>query len=166
MNITKNGITVSFDEHELMRMALERLSADTPIIRRAPASIGEFWNGQGGIYAGIARGRDGQPDYHLIVGPEAHDALDWGAATQWAASVQVDGFTDFALPGRKQQALCFANVPELFKEEYYWSSEQHASDSDSAWCQYFYNGNQLYYIKDSKLRSRAVRRSSIRIQPS
>jgi hypothetical protein len=32
-----------------------------------PPRIGEFWEGQGGIYAGVMRGESGLLDYHLIV---------------------------------------------------------------------------------------------------
>ena len=44
-------------------------------------SIGEYWSGQGGIYAGLMRGENGAPDYHLIVpaGPEAYaQEITWG----------------------------------------------------------------------------------------
>ena len=43
-----------------------------------PPAIGEVWPGQGGIYAGVARGRDGEPDYHLILCAEAPTtAFNW-----------------------------------------------------------------------------------------
>lgn len=115
--------------------------------------IGEPWPGQGGIYAGIMRGRDGGPDYHLIVGPEL-DAQNWRAA----AEVVCDGHRDYRLPYRAEQALQFANVPELFQYEWYWSCEQHAADSDYAWAQHFDGGFQDYWDKTSKaFRARAVR---------
>lgn len=41
-------------------------------VKPAPAandipSIGEYWPGEGGIYAGVMRGENGTPDYRLIV---------------------------------------------------------------------------------------------------
>lgn len=60
-----------------------------------PPRIGEFWKGQGGIYAGLMRGDNGQPDYHLIVatdeGSEATKA--WGAAglSEPSAGSEWDG---------------------------------------------------------------------------
>ena len=160
MNVTKNGIIITIPDAEIVRMALERISETKPIqlARIVAPQIGQIWEGQGGVYAGIARGRDLAPDYHLIVGPELDSQTDWSAAGKWAAGLSVDGHADFALPFRKEQALAFANVPELFKAEYYWSCEQHASDSDDAWGQYFSYGDQYGWSKDSDLRARAVRR--------
>jgi hypothetical protein len=168
MNFHKNGITLSVSEVELRRLVLERLN-DSEILLPPesatldpPPRIGEEWTAQGGFYAGIARGRDGKPDYHLIVGPEHATGLPWQDASSWASTVMADGYSDYTLPTRKEQALCFANVPELFKDETYWSSEQHASYSDYAWDQGFDNGTQSYWDKFNKLRARAVRRLPIR----
>jgi hypothetical protein len=55
---------------------------------------------------------------------------------------------------------------ELFKEggaeayasEWYWTSTQHASGSDCAWCQHFDYGSQRCYYKVDKFRARFVRR--------
>ncbi|MCJ8207696.1 DUF1566 domain-containing protein [Pseudomonas sp. RGM2987] len=49
---------------KLASLAMDVSSAPTSI--SAPA-IGEYWKGQGGVYAGVMRGESGQPDYHLIV---------------------------------------------------------------------------------------------------
>jgi hypothetical protein len=163
MNIVKNGITISISDAEVVKMALERLN-DAPIpvafvhLESDVPRIGEKWTTQGGIYAGVARGRDGAPDYHLIVGPEFDGQTDWDAAGKWAAGLTLHGHSDFALPFRKEQALSFANVPELFKAEYYWSCEQHASGSDTAWGQGFSSGNQDRWGKDDPIRARVVRR--------
>ena len=163
MNVTKNGITISISDAEIVRMALERLNdAPRPIafvhLESDVPRIGEQWSTQGGIYAGVARGRDGAPDYHLIVGPEFDGQVDWDGADKWAAGVTVHGFSDFAMPFRKEQTLAFANVPELFKAEYYWSCEQHASYSYYAWLQDFGYGNQNNWKKDNQIRARVVRR--------
>lgn len=121
-------------------------------------SIGSAWPGQGGIYAGMARGRYGEPDYHLIVGPESDERMTWDDAKQWATEQAVDCKTDFRLPTRKEQALMFANVSELFKEAWYWSCEQHAGGSGYAWVQGFGDGGQFNVRKSDGFRVRAVRR--------
>lgn len=161
MNLLRNGITISVSDDEVARIVLERLNRDVyPDTLRGIAvpRIGQYWPGQGGIYAGIMRGRDGAPDYHLIVGPEFDGTSNWNELTKWAASLAIDSRRDFDLPYRKKQALCFANVPELFKPEWYWSREQHESGSISAWFQRFSNGGQYIWGKDGDCRARAVRR--------
>jgi len=160
MNVTKNGIIITIPDAEIVRMALERISETKPInlARIVAPQIGQVWEGQGGVYAGIARGRDLAPDYYLIVGPEFDGQTDWAAAGKWSAGLIIDGHADLALPFRKEQSLCFANVPELFKQEYYWSCEQLASPSDYAWVQGFDFGDQFNWGKGNHVRARAVRR--------
>jgi len=119
--------------------------------------IGTHWKAQGGIYAGVMSGLDGAPDYHLIVGP-AFEYATWDEQKLAVFRLSADGFNDFTLPDRQEQALQFANVPELFESEWYWSGTQHASNSDYAWCQGFGDGDQHCRNKDGKLRARAVRR--------
>lgn len=122
--------------------------------------IGQPWPGQGGIYAGMVRGDDGLPDYHLILAEhEPEDRMAWQASMDYAGTVEADGHKDFTLPKRKEQAILFGNLKERFKEVWYWSCEPHASSSDSAWNQNFYDGNQDNALKDNyHLRARAVRR--------
>ena len=50
---------------------------------------------------------------------------------------------------------------EAFSDDWYWSSTQHASDSDYAWNQTFNNGYQSYGYTHDELRARAVRRSPL-----
>ena len=50
---------------------------------------------------------------------------------------------------------------QAFNTALYWSSTQHAANSDYAWCQDFYDGNQYYSSTDDELRARAVRRFAI-----
>ena len=116
---------------------------------------------RGGIFAGIARGRDGHPDYYLIVADAARTELSWEKAKEWAKNLLESGYADYALPTRAEQALLFANVPELFEKAWYWSGEQSAGDEQSAWCQDFGHGYQTTNHKTSKLRARAVRRQPI-----
>ena len=119
-------------------------------LRQHRPDIGE--KGLHGIYAGIARGYNDDLDGILEVLDDAPKALPWEEAKKWAESIGGQ------LPTRKEQALLFANVPELFKEEAYWSGEPYAGDESYAWYQNFNNGNQNNNHKDNQLRARAVRR--------
>lgn len=163
MQLTRNGVTIQVDDAAIMDMVLRSVLEDRhPALRKGITSstprIGEQWPGQGGIYAGIMRGRDGAPDYHLIVGPQHDGELKWQAAMEWATGINVNLHKDFTLPFRAEQALLFANVPELFEKTWYWSREQHAEDSVYAWVQDFSNGGQNDAHKDFEWRARAVRR--------
>lgn len=77
-------------------------------------------------------------------------------AAEWAAGLEIAGHADWYLPARRETALCYANVPELFEKAWYWTSTQYSPNG--AWGQGFGVGNQSYYHKGSELRARAVRR--------
>lgn len=62
------------------------------------------------------------------------------------------------LPTRREQSLLFANLQEHFKGTWYWSDQEHESNTDYAWYQYFYYSNKGITRKDHELRARAVRR--------
>ena len=113
-------------------------------------AIGE--RGLYGIYAGNARGYDGELDAVIEVLDEAQERMSWADAINWAEA------SGGRLPTRKEQALLFANVPELFKAEAYWSCEQYADGPGWAWFQGFTSGTQYFEHEDNKLRARAVRR--------
>jgi hypothetical protein len=103
-------------------------------------------------YAGIILGKDGDPTYHLVLLPGEFAKATWQQATEWAKSIGGE------LPTRREQALLYANLKEQFKAEWYWSSEQHASDYDCAWFQFFLDGLQHYDLKSFEGRARAARR--------
>ena len=128
---------------------------DRPTAEDQPPPIGCQW--MGGIYAGIVRGRDKAPDYHLIVGDAMTGTAQWKAAMAWAASLGED----WSLPFRTEQSVCYANVPELFEKEWYWSREEYAGDESYAWYQNFSGGSQDYWGEDYEFRARAVRRLPI-----
>ena len=107
---------------------------------------------EGEHYAGILIGKDGAPSHHLILLPGDVDEHTWEDAKEWAASIGGE------LPSRREQSLLFANLGEQFKRDWYWSAEQHSSNSGWAWCQYFGNGLQDYNYQDHEFRARAVRR--------
>ena len=123
-----------------------------------PPRIGEYWIGQGGIYCGLARGEDGQPDSHLILSTvEPEKYMDWNAAIEWAKTVSVDGHTDFTLPSRFESALLYANVRDKLKTDcWHWTGTQ-CSES-YAWGQLFYDGTQDLSLKKFDARVRLVRR--------
>jgi hypothetical protein len=64
-----------------------------------PPRIGTMWAAQGGVYAGVMRGEDGAPDYHLIVPTDAAaytKEIAWGAAgvDEPGATSEYDGFAN------------------------------------------------------------------------
>ena len=74
-------------------------SASTPVAANETPAIGTFWAGQGGVYIGVMRGDDGQPDYHLIVPTDAAvlgKKLAYGGyeVDEQEASSRRDGLTN------------------------------------------------------------------------
>lgn len=124
----------------------------------AAPRVGEAWPGQGGVYAGIARGVDGAPDQHLILAAEKPTSkLAWQAALDWAKGLQVDGHADFTVPTRFESALLYANLRDQVETSgWHWTSTQ--LDEGGAWDQYFLSGNQGYGGKKYEASVRAVRR--------
>jgi hypothetical protein len=110
---------------------------------------------EGEFYAGILLGKDGAPDHHVILLPGQANDVTFKQAQQFAADIGGD------LPARREQSLLFANLKEQFEDRWYWSGEQHASDSDYVWGQRFNGGYQNGSRKLTELRARAVRRSVI-----
>jgi len=165
MQLTRNGVTIQVEESTVMALVMQSVMENRhPVLHEGiittPPRIGAVWPGQGGTYAGIMRGRDGGQDYYLIVGDSTEETT-WEKAKAAAASMKADGHKDFTLPFRAEQALQFANVPELFKKEGYWSCEQHAEFAGYAWLQSFHYGDQDGNRKDTEWRARAVRRLAI-----
>lgn len=151
---------------------------------KAIPQLGEYWHGQGGIYAARMRGNKGQPDRHLIV-PVA-DVLNlkaqWGchgkeitgadndlygmpntvamaeAGSDIASqilSMKIEGYSDFYLGARHEYRACYLNVPELFQKEWYWTSTQ--SSAYYAFSQDFHYGDQDNDLKYDELFVRPVR---------
>jgi hypothetical protein len=118
-----------------------------------PAAIGAAF--EGGLYAGISRGVDGQPDTHLVLLPGSAEDVTWDQAKEFAAAAGGE------LPTRNEQALLFANLKDQFEEDWYWSGTQHASSPSYAWYQTFGNGYQDLSLKSYEGRARAVRRLPI-----
>lgn len=115
----------------------------------APA-IGQYWQGQGGVYAGIMPDYVGHEPKHLVFSadeaidikwgsdyvPEATSRTDGAANTQallarptphpaakWADDYEKDGHTDFHLPSIAELDVASVTMPEHFVEnDMYWSS--------------------------------------------
>jgi hypothetical protein len=116
-----------------------------------PGAIGGTFGG--GTYAGIIRGVNGAPDQHLVLLDGEAEAVTWDAAGSWAASQGGE------LPTRAEQRLLQANLPNQFKPDWYWSSEQ--AGPSLAWFQYFGYGSQNFSRRSYEGRARAVRRFPI-----
>lgn len=147
-------------------------------------AIGAEWPGEGGIYAGLMRGRDGHPDYHLIVSTAESDGeLQWGGygnkssatskwdglantkalveegghpAAEFAAGITIEGRSDFYLPAQAELMSAWVNVPEVFSEGYHWSSTQYSADG--AFSVGFDDGWTDRHVKSYVFRVRPVRR--------
>ena len=126
-----------------------------------PPRIGEYWRGQGGIYAGVARGENGQPDYHLILddgGPQQE--FTWEAAKACAQRVIADGHQDFTLPTRSESALLYTNLRDKFNPNYWhWTCTEHSAGR--AFSQSFYGGTQNHYSVLIEAPARFVRRVAL-----
>jgi len=92
---------------------------------------------------------------HIILLPGDSDQASWKEQMEWAASRGGELFD------RVVGALLAQTMPDEFKAEAYWTCEQHAAYSYSAWFQDFGYGSQYYYGKLSKLRARAIRSVTI-----
>lgn len=106
-------------------------------------------------FAGVIVSADGKYRHALILLPGEAEPANWQAQMDWAKSIGGD------LPDRVESALLFATLHDEFKQEWYWTNEQHAADSDCACMQDFGNGSQDYNPKSYYYRARAVRRSPI-----
>lgn len=149
-----------------------------------PPAPGLYWPGQGGVYAGICRGEDGQPPRHIIVAtaPEASFRGIWGeygqdvpgakhrfdgrantaamaaagsAIAQRVLALQIDGHQDLYIGSQAEMTLASANAPELFEPGYHWSSTQ--GSRHDAFVQDFENGGSGWSGKDGERRVRAFR---------
>jgi hypothetical protein len=109
---------------------------------------------EGEIYAGLVL--EAGAWHHLVLLPAAEPKpLVWAKAMAWAKEQSGD------LPSRPEQSVLYANLPDEFKKDWYWSNTPYAGDESYAWCQHFNYGDQNHGLKDGKLRARAVRRVAI-----
>ena len=122
-------------------------------------SVGEYWQGQGGIYAGIMPDYEGTSPYHLVVSTDEALGVKWGPygtpdtdarsetrgrantqaltqcphqhpAARWAASYEKDGHDEFYLPSRRELDMVAASLPDQFsRSHWYWSSTEYAAET-------------------------------------
>ena len=147
--------------------------------------LGEYWDGEGGIFAGFMPDGNGS-QYPLIASGDDFAPVEWGAygedepgaksdidgwantlallesrhshpAAELASGYVKDGHSDFFLPAQRQISLCRATISDKFEKAWYWTSTQ--SSANDAWGQYFDDGYQYYAGKGSQYRVRLVRRS-------
>src|SRR5574341_2176690 len=122
-------------------------------ISTAPQSFNAkvAWGGRGTDDPGARSLHDGLANTRaLLASTQPHPAA------KWAADLDVDGHKDWYLPAKRELNLICANVPDLVKPGYYWSSSQFSADF--AWFQGFAVGSQYYVGKDYERQALAVRR--------
>lgn len=158
--------------------------ANAPVAAQAVAgrtAIGEYWEDQGGIFAGDFRGDDGSI-FGLIRAEEDLGTHAWGPGveltglTNWngkentqillangnypaakvASEYTRDGHSDFYLPSQRELQLAVANIRHMFKPRYHWSStpcsEEYACAVD------FEDGNPCCYYRSGEFRATPFRR--------
>lgn len=150
--------------------------------------IGKYWEGHGGVPAGIIC--NGNLFWWLILAitPESILKAEWGKygnliegefsvidgqhntqlilaaepenkIVKNVTSLVIDGHQDLYWPARKETNLIEINLPKFIFPDFHWSSTQYSAND--AWCQNFENGYQVLYYKRSTLAARAVRRELI-----
>jgi len=153
-----------------------------------PPAIGQFWPEQGGIYAGLMRGENGGPDYHLIVAADLAGSIEdivWGSASQEesGATSSLDGLANTRAlldsPHDHPAAQWAAGLQIDGYHDFYlparrelrlcwinvpelfedaWYWSSTQYSPSSAWIQGFDDGDQYYGHKGIEYRARAVRR--------
>jgi len=107
---------------------------------------------EGETYAGLILGKNGEPDYHLVLLADEASDVSWPTAGEWAGDHAGE------LPTRRELALLFANLRESFDRAWYWSSEQHETRAQLVWGQNFASGIQTVYGRPFRGHARAIRR--------
>lgn len=158
------------------------LAAQPAVSKLTPPAIGEYWPGQGGIYAGIRQYPEGL--CHVIFAAQDAGRHAYGEhgteveatsrtdgrqntlvltglngshpAAGAAFGFTCDGHSDFYLPSIAELNHAWASIPEHFEPEWYWSSSQRSANY--AFFMFFGGGTQDYNVKDGELRVRPVRR--------
>lgn len=153
-----------------------------------PPAIGQPWPGQGGVYAGLMRGSEGTPDYHLIVStdPAGNLAnLRWGGYEKDSkATSDTDGLANTRAmqeDGQEHPVLdVLKNLRADGHQDFYlparrelslcfanvkelfetddWFWSSTQDSAGGAWYQGFGDGSQGWGSKDFRGRARAVRR--------
>ena len=122
-------------------------------VELAPSAAAPISLRQGERYAGLILGKDGAPDYHLLLQPDEPELgyLPWRTASAWAASL------GHSLPDRREQILLYATLKEEFRPNWYWSCEPGDIKSE-AWCKDFDTGVSYQTAREFDGYARCVRR--------
>ena len=145
--ITLEAVKAEHTKLGAMIAALEAAAPKLLILREAQIEMRT-----GERYAGLVLDADGLASHHLILLPGEAEDIGWTDAKAWAEKAGGE------LPTRQEQALLYANLKSEFQPRWYWSGQEHESDSSFAWNQSFLNGYQDYDAKSFEARARAVRR--------
>ena len=142
-----------------LRAEIAQLSAKLDAFEKQPqfpitVAFPELRDGE--KYVGVVISADGTKREHIILMPGTFTGTH-AEAMKWADSIGGE------LPDRVESALLFAmkasgHLAGEFDDAYYWTREIHASYSDYAWSQTFFNGAQSCYYTYNQSRARAVRR--------
>ena len=160
----------------------------TPIQPVAPADappIGQYWAGQGGIYAGIMPDYVGHQPKHLIFSADEAVNMKWGGVglvqsgasspydgaantralvasdivypvADWADNYEKDGHTDFHLPSQLELHAGSATIGDQFSSDgWYWSSTDDSKFMVPV--EGFGTGDFERYFKHMTANARAVR---------
>ena len=147
--ITLEQIKADADALAAKIAIFESQAATTPAFFLPETTI-ELRSGE--HYAGLIVGRDSEPSHHLVLLQGDAESISWEDAKAWATGQGGE------LPTRREQSLLFANLKDQFEEAWYWSGQEHESDSGYAWYKGFRYGHQDFHRKLNELRARAVRR--------
>jgi len=81
MEVKHGGATILLPHDTIVKNWLATLPGHANANPGQIPAIGEEWPEQGGVYAGMVRGSNGLPDYHLIAAhPQEEKKLEWGPA--------------------------------------------------------------------------------------
>ena len=142
-------------EQERLNAMIASFTASKNVQDLFPINIGFPQLNDGEKWVGIIMSADGRKKEHVILLPGEQDDINWQDATEWAASIGGQ------LPDRVESALLFNCMKDEFKEEAYWTCEEHKGNAEWAWFQSFDYGGQSNTTKNYELRARAVRRELV-----
>jgi len=147
---------------------------------------GDYWHGQGGVFAGAYRLQEHVYGLILATNSAAENIRgEWGSfgeridgadsyvdglanmqamiaaghehpIVEQIRALNIDGHSDFYWPSQREQNLLLINAPQFLKKTWHWSSTQ--DGAGYAWTQDFEDGRQLIYYEDYQRAARAVRR--------
>lgn len=185
------GATIQIPVEVAVQSWLEKFTGQqqpTRVYASAALKIGTLCEAEGGIYAGLMRGENGEPDYHLFVAPGDEgekEEISWGKQGKEIddAKSEYNGMANtIALVESKHECPAAQWATQLTlnnKSDWYlparrelglcyanaheqfakvWHWSSTQGSAFSAWIQGFDNGSLYYNRKGAAARARAVRR--------